>query len=196
MRLHAQTMRQNKKIPVAVWIACLTIAAYVLAQAAAVILSRSFYAALRNAAPVTQSSVPPLPPPTASGGNKPVRHIPEAAVVCSVKIEQVSDTQWILDRASLLANTRDVNRFLMQARAVPYTMRGKTSGVRITRISLGSLYEKIGLRNGDVLLRVNTRKLDDPAKFLSLYQEMRNKRHIALLLFRNGQNQTFNYDIR
>ena len=192
-------MQQNKTIQVAVWIACLTIAAYVLAQAAVVIMSRSFDAALRNAEPIAQSRsesvVPTLPRLNASDGNKSAR-VPEAAAVCSVKIEQVSDTQWLLDRASFLANTRNVNHFLRQARAVPYMKQGRTVGLRITRISPGSLFEKIGLRNGDVLLRVNKRKLDDPARFLSLYQDMRNKRQISLLLSRNGQNQTFNYDIR
>ncbi|HET7319408.1 MAG TPA: PDZ domain-containing protein, partial [Nitrospirota bacterium] len=78
----------------------------------------------------------------------------------------------------------------------PYTKRGKVAGFRITRISPGSIYEKIGLQNGDVLLRVNTQNLDNPAKLFSLYKEMRNKRHISLLLSRNGQDRTFQYDIR
>ena len=192
-------MQQNKMIPVAVRIACFTIAAYVLAQATVVILSRNFDAASRNLVPVVQNSservVPPLPRLNASDGNKSVS-VPETDAVCDVKVKQVSDTQWILDRTSILANTRNLNRFLMQARAVPCMKRGRIAGFRITRISLGSLYEKIGLRNGDVLLRINMRNLDNPAKLFSLYKEMRNERHISLLLSRNGQNQTFNYDIR
>jgi type II secretory pathway component PulC len=192
-------LQQNKTIPAAVWIACLTMAAYVLAQAAAVLISRSFDAASRNAEPVAQSrserAVPPLPRINPSDGNKTTR-VPKTAAGSGVKVKQVSDTEWIVDRASMLANTRNLNRFLMQARAVPYMKQGRIVGFRITRISQGSLYEKIGLRNGDVLLRVNMRNLDDPAKLLSLYQEMRNKRHISILLSRNGQNQTFHYDIR
>jgi len=186
-------------IPEAVWIACLTIAAYVLAQAAAVSIRRSFDAALRNAATVAQSrqerAVPPLPRLNASDGNK-IASVPKTDAASVVKVEQVSDTEWILDRASMLANTRNLNRFLMQARAVPSMKQGRIVGFRITRISRGSLYEKIGLRNGDVLLRVNQRNLDNPAKLFGLYQEMRNKRHVSLLLSRNGQDQTFHYDIR
>jgi type II secretory pathway component PulC len=192
-------MQQNKMIPAAVWIACLTIAAYVLAQAAAVSIRRSFDAALRNAATVAQNrserSVPPLPRRNASDGEK-TASVPKTDAGTGVKVEQVSDTEWILDRTSVLANTRNLNRFLMQARAVPYRKQGRTVGFRITGISQGSLYEKIGLRNGDVLLRVNMRNLDNPAKLFSLYQEMRNKRHISILLSRNGQDQTFHYDIR
>jgi type II secretory pathway component PulC len=192
-------MQQNKMIPAAAWIVFLTIAAYVLAQAAAVIIRRSFDAALRDTVTVAQHSsgkaVPPLPRLNATGGNRTAK-APKADTGSGVKVEQVSDTLWILDRASLLTNTRDLNRFLMQAHADPYLKQGRVAGFRITRISPGSFYEKIGLRNGDVLLRVNKRKLDDPAKLLSLYQEMRSKRHISVLLSRNGQDRTFNYDIR
>lgn len=193
-------MQQNKMMPLAAWIACLTIAAYVLAQAAAMIVSRSLDAALlRNASIVPQkcseSAVPDLPRLNASGRNKSAS-VPEGDTSRGMKVEQVSDTQWIVDRASMPVHSRDLGRFLMQARAVPYMKKGRPVGFRITRISRGSLYEKIGLRNGDVLLRINKQNLDNPAKLLSLYQEMRNKQHISILLSRNGQNQTFDYDIR
>jgi type II secretory pathway component PulC len=192
-------MQQKKMIPSAAWVAFLTIAAYMLAQAAAAIISRRFDAALRNAAPVAQSlserAVPPLPRLNASDGNKTAR-VPKTHARSVVQVEQVSDTRWILDRPSMLANIRNLNRFLMQARAVPFVKQGRTIGFRITRISQGSLYEKIGLRNGDVLLRVNTRNLDNPEKLFRIYQDMRDKRHISLLLSRNGQDQTFHYDIR
>jgi type II secretory pathway component PulC len=191
-------MQQNKMIPAAAWIACLTIAAFVLAQASAVIIRRSLDAVLRNAATVTQSrperAVLQPPRPDASDGNKTASKKTDS--VSGVKVEQVSDTEWILDRTSLLANTRNLNRFLMQARTVPYRKQGRIVGFRITGISQGSLYEKIGLRTGDVLLRVNTRNLDNPATLFSLYQEMRTKRHISILLSRNGQDRTLHYDIR
>ena len=191
-------MQQTKTIPAAVWIACLTIAAYALAQATVVIINRNFDAASRNAAIVDQNRseyrAQPLPRLNTPEGSRSANV--QKAHVGNIKVEQVSDTEWVLDRTSLLANTRDVNRFLNQARAVPYLKQGKTLGFQITMISRGSLYEKIGFRNGDVLLQVNRQKLNDPAKVASLYQEMRNKRHISILLSRNGQQQTFNYDIR
>ena len=101
-------MQQNKMIPVAVWITCLTIAAYVLAQAAAMIMSRSFDAALlKNASTVAQnrseSAVSLLPRLNAPGLNESAK----VAVGDSdrgVQVERVSDTRWILDRASMLSS--------------------------------------------------------------------------------------------
>jgi type II secretory pathway component PulC len=193
-------MQHNKIISAAARLACLTIAAYVLAQGAAMIMSRNFDAsseinAVTAAQNQSESAVPLLPRLNAPGLN-------ESAKVAAgdsdrgVKVEQVSDTRWILDRTSMLASTRDLNRFLKQARAVPCIKQGRTVGYRITRISPGSFCEKIGLQNGDVLLKANTQRLDNPQRLFGLYQEMRNVRHVSILLSRNGQDQTFDYDIR
>ncbi len=190
---------QKKILQAALWIACLTIAAFLLAQASAVIMNRSFDAVSMNV-PVISTEPPerdaPLPPRHQASEGKRSSDIKESGADCSVKMERVSETQWIVDRASLPGNNRDLNRLLMQARAVPSMNQGRIVGFRITRISRGSLYEKAGLRNGDVLLRANTKKLDNPSKLLSIYQEMKKQSHISLLLFRNGQNRTFEYEIR
>jgi general secretion pathway protein C len=69
-------------------------------------------------------------------------------------------------------------------------------GFRISEIVPGSLYEMIGLQNGDVIQRVNAQDVDDPSKFFQLYQGLRNERNISIDLIRGGQRQTLNYDIR
>ncbi len=89
-----------------------------------------------------------------------------------------------------------LNRVLLQASAAPYREKGKTLGFRITRISAGSIYERIGLREGHLLLSANRRKRDDPAKLLDLYLTTRNKRSIFLVLSRHGLDRTFHYIIR
>ncbi len=190
-------MQQKKILLAAAWIACLTIAAYVLAQEAAMILSRSLdTASSMNQPSISQNhTLSTLPPHlNAPDRNKPV-DFPKGDT-SGAKVEQMSDTRWIVDRASLPENSRDLNRLLMQARAEPFMKQGRIVGFRITRISRGSFYEKIGLQNGDVLLRANMKKLDDPSKFLSLYREMKRQQHITIRLSRNGQDQTFDYDIR
>ncbi len=192
-------MQQKKILQAAAWIACLTIAAYALAQTAAFIMSRGLDTAPMNAPAVVTDSpgrsdhLPPRQNALNRSGSVAVQ---ESDAGRGFKVEQVSDTRWVLDRASLPASNRDLNRLLMQARAVPNMKQGRIEGFRITRIARGSFYEKVGLQNGDVLLRANMRKLDNPSKLFSLYQEMKKQGHISLLLSRNGQNQTFEYDIR
>jgi len=83
-----------------------------------------------------------------------------------------------------------------QARAVPYFENGKTVGFRVFAIKPGSVFEKIGLQNGDIINRVNGVELTDPTKAISLFTELQNEGHIAVDLQRNKQAKNFSYEIR
>lgn len=111
-------------------------------------------------------------------------------------VKKVSEGKWMVDQREMLASTENMNQILTQARAMPYTEQGKTVGFRISEIVPGSLYEKIGLQNGDVIQRVNAQEVDDPAKFFQLYQGLKTERNISIDLLRGGQRQTLNYEIR
>jgi general secretion pathway protein C len=111
-------------------------------------------------------------------------------------VRKVSDGRWMVDQREMLASTENMSQVLTQARALPYMEQGKTLGFRISEIVPGSIYEKIGLLNGDVIQRVNSQDVDDPAKFFQLYQGLRTERNISIDLLRGGQRQTLNYEIR
>jgi general secretion pathway protein C len=111
-------------------------------------------------------------------------------------VKRVSDSKWMVDQREMLASTENMSQILTQARALPYMEQGKTVGFRISEIVPGSIYEKIGLQNGDVIQRVNAQDVDDPAKFFQLYQGLRTERNITIDLLRGGQRQTLNYEIR
>ncbi len=111
-------------------------------------------------------------------------------------IRKLSEGKFMVDQKEVLASTENMSQILTQARALPYQEQGKTVGFRISEIVPGSIYEKIGLQNGDVIQRVNSQDVDDPAKFFQLYQGLRNERSISIDLIRSGQRQTLNYEIR
>ena len=95
-----------------------------------------------------------------------------------------------------MASTENMSQILTQARALPYMENGKTVGFRLSEIVPGSIYEKIGLVNGDVIQKVNSQDVDDPAKFFQLYQGLRTESNVAIDVIRGGQHQTMNYEIR
>lgn len=113
-----------------------------------------------------------------------------------VGVKRMSDGKYMVDQREVLASTENMNQILTQARALPYLEQGKTVGFKISEIVPGSIYEKIGLQNGDVIQKVNSQEVDDPAKFFQLYQGLRNERNIAIDLIRGGARQTLNYEIR
>ena len=122
--------------------------------------------------------------------------VPAPGVSGGAGVKRLSDGKFAVDQREMLASTENMNQILTQARAMPYMEQGKTVGFRISEIVPGSLYEKIGLQNGDVIQRVNAQEVDDPAKFFQLYQGLKTERNISIDLLRGGQRQTLNYEIR
>jgi general secretion pathway protein C len=111
-------------------------------------------------------------------------------------VKKLSDGKFAVDQQEVLASTENMSQILTQARALPYVEQGKTVGFKISEIVPGSIYEKIGLQNGDVIQKVNSQDVDDPGKFFQLYQGLKNERSISIDLLRGGQRQTLTYDIR
>jgi general secretion pathway protein C len=112
------------------------------------------------------------------------------------RIRQTADNQFVIDRRELDRTVNNINEVFTQARAVPYFKDGKTVGFRVFAIKPGSVFEKIGLKNGDVVKRVNGVELTDPTKAITLFTELQNEGHIAMDLDRNQQTKSFSYEIR
>jgi general secretion pathway protein C len=111
-------------------------------------------------------------------------------------VRKLSEGKWAVDQREVAAGTENINQLLTQARALPYMEQGKTVGFRISEIVPGSLYEKIGLQNGDVIQKINSQDVDEPGKFFQMYQSLKEERNISIDLMRGGQKQTLNYEIR
>ncbi len=111
-------------------------------------------------------------------------------------VRKLSEGKFAVDQREVAASTENMNQLLTQARALPYIEQGKTTGFRISEIVPGSLYEKIGLQNGDVIQKINSQDVDDPGKFFQLYQGLKDERNISIDLMRSGQRQSLTYEIR
>lgn len=111
-------------------------------------------------------------------------------------VRKVGEGRFLVDQREVASSTENLNQILTQARALPFIEHGKTVGFRISEIVPGSIYEKIGLVNGDVIQRVNAQDVDDPGRFFQLYQGLKDEKQVSIDLLRNGQRQTVNYDIR
>jgi general secretion pathway protein C len=105
-------------------------------------------------------------------------------------------TDFTVAEDELNGELANLPRLLSQARAVPYFRNGKSVGMRLFAIRAGSMYEKLGLKNGDIIKAVNNNNLSDPAQALKLFEQLKNERTIAVKTERNGQDLDLNYTIR
>jgi general secretion pathway protein C len=119
-----------------------------------------------------------------------------APAASAERIRKTADDKFVIDRRELEKTVANINEVFTQARAVPYFEDGKTVGFRVFAIKPGSVFEKIGLQNGDIINRVNGVELTDPTKAISLFTELQNEGHIAVDMKRNQTTKSLSYEIR
>ena len=105
-------------------------------------------------------------------------------------------TEFTVAESELSDALANLPRLLSQARAVPYFRDGKSIGMRLFAVRRGSLYEKLGLKNGDIVLSVNQNSLNDPTQALKLFEELKTQRSINVELERGGKTSSLRYSIR
>jgi general secretion pathway protein C len=103
---------------------------------------------------------------------------------------------FVVDEAEVDKGLENLPLLLTQARAVPYFKDGRSIGLRMFAIKTGSLYEKIGLKNGDILKSINGNSLADITQALKLFEQLKQERSISLVLERDKQDREFKYTIR
>lgn len=118
------------------------------------------------------------------------------AVAPNPHIQQVAESEFHIDRTEVDRQLDNMNLLLTQMRAVPHFENGLSTGFRLFAIRQGSVFEQLGLRNGDIIQSINGQDLSDPAKALALFQELRNASEIKVNGIRNKQPFETVYRIR
>lgn len=81
------------------------------------------------------------------------------------------------------------SKIISSARLVPNISGSSSSGFKIFAISRGSLFDKIGLRNGDVITQVNETIMEAQEGF-ALYKAFEDEQYIRISLLRKGKTPT------
>jgi len=113
-------------------------------------------------------------------------------------IEMTSPNTYNIARAELDKSLANINDVLTQARAIPHFENGQPAGYKLIQIVPGSVYDKIGLKNGDVLAGVNGEAITDPARAFELLNQLKSPTttQLELSVKRDGQTRTMSYNFR
>lgn len=100
-----------------------------------------------------------------------------------------------LERSQMDDAVQNVNQLLQQVRILPHFQDGKPDGLSFTNIKANSIFAKMGLRNGDVILGVDDQQIKTVDDALDLYQRLKSSDHVRLQINRQGRHKTIEYDI-
>ncbi len=112
-------------------------------------------------------------------------------------IRQVDDTSWIVDRREVEQATANLSQLITQIRVVPnLDANRQADGFKVFSIRPGSLFSKIGLRNGDILKEVNGIPMSGVDQAYQALTGLQGESSIQVNLVRQNEPVTLSYEIR
>jgi general secretion pathway protein C len=79
-----------------------------------------------------------------------------------------------VSREEIQKSIRDPSELLSQARVIPKYEQGQMVGLQVNAIKPGSLFQEIGLQDGDLITQFNGIAIDSPDQSTKIFQELAN----------------------
>ena len=84
---------------------------------------------------------------------------------------------------------------LKQVRIAPVVNGGKVAGYQVNNLPANSIAFRYGLRNGDVVSRVNGIQLENMSRLAFIYSTIRPGSPVSVEILRKGQPVTLNFNV-
>ena len=110
--------------------------------------------------------------------------------------KRTGDTAYLLDTQGVQQALEKPNQIMTDARFLPNMVAGKQQGFLLTEVKPGGIYSGLGLRNGDVLLKINQFNISSPEAALQALTALRGIDRAQLDVIRNGSPVTMTYQMR
>lgn len=130
-----------------------------------------------------------------AGSNIRYRRNPEGAGIIKRNeahgVQMISDGNYEIDRKFLDEMLGDPNKLLTQARVVP-----QDDGLKFLAVRRSSVFYSIGLRNGDILHKINNVEMNNIENALSIFEDLKNQNHFSINLTRAGKKRSHEYTVK
>jgi type II secretion system protein C len=112
------------------------------------------------------------------------------------EVKKLSANRFLVNREDVSAAVGNINQFMTQARLKPHFEMGKPSGYSVSEVAPGSLMEKLGLKNNDIIKKVNGMLVTRPEEVMQAYAQLQRDSNIEVEIERGGRAEVLRYEIR
>lgn len=111
-------------------------------------------------------------------------------------VRKLSANRFLVNREDLTGSVANINQFMTQGRFKPNFVQGRPSGFSVSEIRPGTLMEKLGLRNNDVIRKVNGLVINKPEEVFRVYSQIQRDSNVEVEIERSGRTEVLRYEIR
>ncbi len=101
-----------------------------------------------------------------------------------------------LQRSMVEESFNDMNKLMTEIAITPNMEDGQPNGLSLNRISPNSIFRRMGLRNGDVLMGVNGEPIQSPEDAMRMYNSIKSSGEVQVQVKRRGQDRTIIYNLQ
>ena len=87
----------------------------------------------------------------------------------------------------------NINSLLTQVRIRPLIKNGKPDGLVLSHVKPGSIFAKLGLKNGDVVRKIDNKLIKSPDDAFAFYNRLKSGAELSLEINRGSETKTLNY---
>jgi general secretion pathway protein C len=125
------------------------------------------------------------------------RRRPMPGISGNAGVRETAPNHYVLQRSTVDDNLNNMASLFTQVRAIPNLgPDGHSNGFKLSEIQPDSIFQQIGLHDGDILTAVGGQSVSDPTKAIELLNGLRNQNSINLTVMRDGEPVQLQYNIR
>ena len=109
---------------------------------------------------------------------------------------KVGERQYILDSRRVQQSLKNPEQILTDARLLPNIIDGRQEGFKISEVVRGGIYDSLGLKNRDILLRINGLEISNPEVAMQAMTALKGMNKVDLDIIRSGKNMSMSYQVR
>lgn len=111
-------------------------------------------------------------------------------------VRKTGERDWVIDQKAVLHALDNIDQVLSDARLTPVSSKGAVEGFLVNEVKPKGIFDTIGLKNGDILKRVNGFEVTSPERAVQVLTGLRGETKIDLDIVRGGQKMNFHYEVR
>ncbi|HXW83489.1 MAG TPA: type II secretion system protein GspC [Candidatus Binataceae bacterium] len=112
-----------------------------------------------------------------------------------IDVEETAPGRYAVKRSDIKMALRHTADLMTQIHATPNMENGHPNGLTISEIEPGSVFEDLGLQDGDILTSIDGRPLTNPSTAISMLSSLPSRPSVEVTVMRDGTPTQLHYDI-
>jgi len=101
-----------------------------------------------------------------------------------------------IDRDKINDSLKNINQLMSQVKVRPHFRDGKPDGLLLSHVQQNSIFNEMGLKNGDIVKGVNGKEIQSVDDALKFYDSLKSSTSVEIQIERQNDMMTIGYQIR